>query len=214
MRLVGYAGSTRALSWSVSVNTSPRTRTQDSSLTVADTTMLATRAIRERTVVANDDVPRVWYSLYPFTSSTYLLRPHVPMRSGPSSIVHHMRNRHTTAPSQAHRAIHSDRAMLLPEFCTPHMHAVGWASRASHFNHRAYICAPPTLILHLSEEARTLFVLVLVVHATRRLARVGRVANGAVLPVGVIDELALEVECVVDGGEAEFDVVALADMLV
>jgi hypothetical protein len=64
-------------------------------------------------------------------------------------------------------------------------------------------------IPHLREEARNLLVLVLVVHAPRRLAWVGRVTNGAVLPVEVVVELALEVEGVVDGGEAEFDVVAL-----
>jgi hypothetical protein len=62
---------------------------------------------------------------------------------------------------------------------------------------------------HLRKEARSLLAVVLVVHAARRLARVGRITDGAVLPVEIVVELALEVEGVVDRGEAEVNVVAL-----
>jgi hypothetical protein len=69
-------------------------------------------------------------------------------------------------------------------------------------------------IPYLHEEVRGLLVLVLVVHAACRLAWIGGVADGAVFPVEIVVELALEVEGVVDGGEAEIDVVALVDVLV
>ena len=47
-------------------------------------------------------------------------------------------------------------------------------------------------------------------HATGRLAGIRSVSDGAVLPVRVVHELALEVERVIDVGEAELDVVSLS----
>jgi hypothetical protein len=67
-----------------------------------------------------------------------------------------------------------------------------------------------TLERRLSKEATGVFVLILEVHATGRLAGIGSVGDGAVLPVRVVHELALEAEGVVDVGEAELDVVALS----
>jgi hypothetical protein len=52
------------------------------------------------------------------------------------------------------------------------------------------------------------------VHALSCLARIGRVADGAWLPVFIFVKLAFEVEGMVDAGEAEFDVVALILVLV
>jgi hypothetical protein len=66
----------------------------------------------------------------------------------------------------------------------------------------------------LGEEATALFVRVLVVNALRGFAGIGGVGDGAVIPFRVLDELALEAQCVVDGGEAEFDEVTLIRMLV
>jgi hypothetical protein len=67
-----------------------------------------------------------------------------------------------------------------------------------------------TLERRLSKEATGVFVLILEVHATGRLAGIGSVGDGAVLPVRVVHELALEAEGVVDVGEAELDIVALS----
>jgi hypothetical protein len=66
----------------------------------------------------------------------------------------------------------------------------------------------------LGEEAAAFLVRVLVVDALRGLAGIGGVDDGAVIPLRVLDELALEVEGIVDGGEPEFDEVTLIRALV
>jgi hypothetical protein len=63
-----------------------------------------------------------------------------------------------------------------------------------------------TLQNRLSEEARLLILLVLVVDASGDLAWIRSVLDGAVLPIVVRHKLLLKVEGVVDVGEAELDV--------
>jgi hypothetical protein len=74
-----------------------------------------------------------------------------------------------------------------------------------HISHRKY---QPRLTL--DEYDSTLLVLVLVVNALSRLTRVSRVADRAVLPIIVLMELTLEVECMIDVCESKLNVVALA----
>jgi hypothetical protein len=78
-----------------------------------------------------------------------------------------------------------------------------------------YTLHPPEVFCFptLGQGACTLFVLILVVDATRSVARIGAVIDGAMLPVNIISELAFEAERVVDIGEAEFNVVALVNVL-
>jgi hypothetical protein len=66
----------------------------------------------------------------------------------------------------------------------------------------------------LAEEAGLLglLILVLVVDTLGELARIGSVADGAVLPLLVALELVAEVEGIVDVGETELDVRVLGDL--
>jgi hypothetical protein len=60
----------------------------------------------------------------------------------------------------------------------------------------------------LGEEANRFLFLIRVVYPASSLTRISGVGDGAVLPVWIIHELALEIERVVDVGETELDVVA------
>jgi hypothetical protein len=53
------------------------------------------------------------------------------------------------------------------------------------------------------------FIVILEVHTVSSLARVRRIANGAVLPIHVICERPLKVQSMINVGKAEFDVIAL-----
>lgn len=55
-------------------------------------------------------------------------------------------------------------------------------------------------------SASILLILVLVVNANSKLARIRSIRDGAMFPVLVVEKLALEVKSVVDVGEAELDV--------
>lgn len=55
-----------------------------------------------------------------------------------------------------------------------------------------------------------LLILVLIVNARSKLARIRCIRDGAMFPVLVVEKLALEVESVVDAGEAELDVGVLS----
>jgi hypothetical protein len=78
-----------------------------------------------------------------------------------------------------------------------------------HINHRKYSSRNA-----LSEHSSILLVRVLVVDALSSLTGIGSVANCARLPVLIFVELALEVQGMVDVGEAKLDVVALIMVLV
>jgi hypothetical protein len=78
-----------------------------------------------------------------------------------------------------------------------------------HINHRKYSSRSV-----LSEDGSVLLVSVLVVDALGSLTGIGRIADRARLPILILMELALEVQGMVDIGEAKLDVVALILVLI
>jgi hypothetical protein len=80
---------------------------------------------------------------------------------------------------------------------------------AVHHRDRQLTIGPSTLYPTLSKKPSGLIILVLVVNALGGFTWIGSVADGARLPVLVLAEPLLEVECMVDAGKAKFNIVAL-----